>query len=367
MLRAACARSGTPGGQVLTARGLALEGGFSYGIVRQLIEPVRAAAGPGEWDGLLDGAAGLAARVFDGAEAGPVEDDVPYAVMHGLYWLVAILAARGPLVIAVDDAHWGDAPSLRWLAHLAARIEGLPVALLLAVRSGPGQPTMVEDVVGELRACPAGTPPRLGLLEAQATAALVRQRLGARADDRLCQACHARTGGNPFLLEALASALRVPGGGDLLARVDSLGRRSASRCTCCAANRPGMPACWSCCARRPSRPAAAALPAWPRSTFAARSTSHPIPRPGPQCSSTVAPHIIPAVDVAVVEVKAARRCDGWAGPRHDAGTPGWHAVGSSRFACCEACSPVPGIRRGAAALRQGGRPERPDAGESSAY
>ena len=219
LLRAACAGSGEPGWQVLTARGLALEGGFSYGIVRQLIEPVRAAAGPGEWDGLLEGAAGLAARVFDWAEAGPVEDDVPHAVVHGLYWLVANLAARCPLVIAVDDAHWADAPSLRWLAHLGARIEGLPVALLLAVRNGPGE----SALVGELRACPACTSLRLGPLEAQATAALVRQRLGGQADDQLCQACHASTGGNPFLLVALAIALRAPGDGNLLARVDSLG------------------------------------------------------------------------------------------------------------------------------------------------
>ena len=219
LLRAACAGSGEPGWQVLTARGLALEGGFSYGIVRQLIEPVRAAAGPGEWDGLLEGAAGLAARVFDWAEAGPVEDDVPHAVVHGLYWLVANLAARCPLVIAVDDAHWADAPSLRWLAHLGARIEGLPVALLLAVRNGPGE----SALVGELRACPACTSLRLGPLEAQATAALVRQRLGGQADDQLCQACHASTGGNPFLLVALATALRAPGDGNLLARVDSLG------------------------------------------------------------------------------------------------------------------------------------------------
>jgi hypothetical protein len=224
LLRAACAESGAPGGRVLTARGLALEGGFSYGIVRQLLEPVRAAAGSGEWDGLLDGAARLAARVFDGAETGPVEDDVPYAVMHGLYWLVANLAARGPLVIAVDDAHWADEPSLRWLAHLAARIEGLPAALLLAVRNGPGQPA----IVGELRACPACTPLQLGPLEAQATAALMRQRLGGQADDQLCQACHARAGGNPFLLEALATALRAPGDGDLLARVDQLGPEASS-------------------------------------------------------------------------------------------------------------------------------------------
>jgi AAA ATPase domain len=154
LLRAACEQSGAAGALVLAARGLALEEGFSYGIVRQLFEPVRAAAAPGEWDGLLKGAARLAARVFDTAEAGPVEDDVPYAVMHGLYWLVANLAARGPLVIAVDDADWADASSLRWLAHLSARIEGLPLALLLAVHGGPDQPAMIN----ELRAYPACTP-----------------------------------------------------------------------------------------------------------------------------------------------------------------------------------------------------------------
>ena len=157
----------------------------------------------------MDGAAALAARVFDWAEAGPVEDDVRYAAMHGLYWLVANLAARQPLVLAVDDAHWADAPSLRWLAHLAARVEHLPVALLLAVRDGPDEP----ELLGELRA--AGTRIRLGPLGPDATAALVRRRLGAApgdgvdgADAQLGRDWHASTGGNPFLLEALATALR---------------------------------------------------------------------------------------------------------------------------------------------------------------
>ena len=225
LLRTACARPSGPGPQILTARGLALESGFSYGIVRQLIEPVRTSAGPGEWDALLDGAAGLAARVFDRAGTGSVEDDVPYATTHGLYWLAANLAARRALVIAVDDAHWADAPSLRWLAHLAARVEGLPVALLLAVRSGPDEP----GVLGELRACPACTPLRLGPLGCQAAAELVRERLGGQADAELCRACHDRTGGNPFLLESLAAALRAPGSGDPLARVQSLAPEPVAR------------------------------------------------------------------------------------------------------------------------------------------
>jgi MoxR-like ATPase len=48
LLRAACAGADEPGWRVLTARGLALESGLSFGIVRQLIEPVRAETGPGE-------------------------------------------------------------------------------------------------------------------------------------------------------------------------------------------------------------------------------------------------------------------------------------------------------------------------------
>jgi DNA-binding CsgD family transcriptional regulator len=225
LLRMACTRRTAPGLQILTARGLALESGFAYGIARQLIEPVRASAGPGEWDELLDGAAGLAARVFDWAGAGSVEDDVPYATTHGLYWLAANLAARRPLVIAVDDAHWADAPSLRWLTHLAARIDGLPIALLLAVRSGPDEPVVLD----ELRACPACTPLRLGPLGSEATAALVRERLGGQADAELCRACHDYTGGNPFLVESLAAALREPGGGDPLARVEELAPEPVAR------------------------------------------------------------------------------------------------------------------------------------------
>jgi len=194
LLRAACRGDQ----RTLTARGLALEQGFSYGIVRQLLDPVRAAAGPAGWQRLLDGAAGLAARVFDWAEAGSVEDDVPYATMHGLYWLIANLAAERPLVIAVDDVHWADAPSLRWLTHLSARVDGLPVALLLAVRDGPDEPALLD----ELRV--AGTRLRLRPLGPEATAAL----LGPHADPNLRRDCYASTGGNPFLVKTLATGLR---------------------------------------------------------------------------------------------------------------------------------------------------------------
>jgi len=60
--------------------------------------------------------------------------DTSFAALHGLYWLVANLAANRPLLIAVDDAHWADKPSLRWLAYLAPRLDGLAAGMLVRYR-----------------------------------------------------------------------------------------------------------------------------------------------------------------------------------------------------------------------------------------
>ncbi len=36
-------------------------------------------------------------------------------MLHGLYWLAANFASRTPTLLVVDDLHWADEPSLRWL------------------------------------------------------------------------------------------------------------------------------------------------------------------------------------------------------------------------------------------------------------
>ena len=100
----------------------------------------------------------------------------------------------------VDDAHWADPPSLRWLGHLARRIDALPLLVLLAVRSGepPSDPRLLDDLLTAPVAAPAA-----------ARAARRPQRSSARrlveATPAFCAACHDATGGNPFLLHALAA------------------------------------------------------------------------------------------------------------------------------------------------------------------
>ncbi len=58
-----------------------------------------------------------------------VDEDMA-SLLHGLFHLTARTAAREPLALLVDDAQFADEPSLRFLLHLAARIEELPVLLV---------------------------------------------------------------------------------------------------------------------------------------------------------------------------------------------------------------------------------------------
>ena len=103
----------------------------------------------------MSGAARLAAPVLSLAgeleRPGPV--DAGFAALHGLYWLSANLAQTSPLLLAVDDAHWADAASLRFLAYLAQRAEELPIALLVASR--PPEPAARTEVLEALLSSPA--------------------------------------------------------------------------------------------------------------------------------------------------------------------------------------------------------------------
>jgi hypothetical protein len=51
-------------------------------------------------------------------------------------------------MIAVDDVQWSDPPSLRFLAYLSRRLEGMTVVLLVAVRTG--DPQVDASLVAEL-------------------------------------------------------------------------------------------------------------------------------------------------------------------------------------------------------------------------
>src|SRR3954447_8047093 len=129
--------------RVLRGRGAQLEREFGFGVVRQLVEPAMMAMTAEERAALIGipaHPAELAARVLGlpGANGGALPDGDPsFALLHGLYWLLAGMASERPALLVVDDGHWADAASLRFLAFLATRLEDVPAALIVATRPAP--------------------------------------------------------------------------------------------------------------------------------------------------------------------------------------------------------------------------------------
>jgi tetratricopeptide (TPR) repeat protein len=230
LIAQAKARAQAAGMQVLGARGSELERAFAYGVVRQLFEPLLAALPAAERGELLAGAAGLAAPLFDPARlAAEPDGDASLASLHGLYWLTANVAARGRLLLAVDDLIWCDLPSLRWLAYLLPRMEGLGVWVVVGLRRG--EPGADPGLVGQIVSDPLATVVWPAPLSAAAAARLVRERL-PDADDGFCAACHQQTGGNPLLLRELVHAIAAQGltpTHQHVPRLGELGARAGSR------------------------------------------------------------------------------------------------------------------------------------------
>ena len=132
LAREARATAGRTRMLALEARGSELEQPFAFGVVRQLLEPV--VSREPDRDGLFAGGAGPAARLFEPDERRALGADVGFEALHSLYWLVVNIADQAPVLVLVNDCHWADRESLRFLAYLAQRIEGLPVAMLLTGR-----------------------------------------------------------------------------------------------------------------------------------------------------------------------------------------------------------------------------------------
>jgi DNA-binding CsgD family transcriptional regulator len=212
LMQAACADARESEMLVLAARGTQLECDFPFSLVRQLFERLVRAAAPAEQEELLAGAARLAGPLvgveadserLDGS-AGPMLDP-SFPTLNALFWLVSNLSETGPTVLAVDDAHWADPASLRFLEFLLPRLEDVRVLLVVAARPGEpdGAPTRLaglisDDVARVIR-------PRA--LSPTAVADLVRATLAPGATEAFCAACEEVTRGNPFLLRELLTEL----------------------------------------------------------------------------------------------------------------------------------------------------------------
>src|SRR3954463_8195818 len=114
--------------RVATTGGTPSETQLAWAGVHQLLHPMLGIVGllPARQRRALESAFGIS------------DGDAPDLFLVGLaaLGLIAETAADGPLLVAVEDAHWLDRPSLDVLTFVARRIEFEPVVMLFAERAG---------------------------------------------------------------------------------------------------------------------------------------------------------------------------------------------------------------------------------------
>jgi DNA-binding CsgD family transcriptional regulator len=140
-----------------------------------------------------------------------------HAVSRGALLAFRTLAARLPVVIAVDDAQWLDPASARALAFVARRPDSSPMSFAISIRDGHDDPLAIAG--SEL----ARDELVLGGLDLDATATLVRSRIDPDLSRLAVTRIHQRSGGNPFFSLELARTARASGAApaSLLELVDS--------------------------------------------------------------------------------------------------------------------------------------------------
>src|SRR5262249_39810010 len=224
-------RAKTAGARVLAARGSELESTFSFGVVRQLFEPFLIQLPEEERAEVLAGAAELATPILEPAHiAAEPAAQASLAVLHGLYWLTANIAAHRPLLLAVDDLHWCDAASLRWLAYLLPRLEGLEIFIVVGVR--PSEPGEDPAVVAQIISDPLAVVIRPSPLTPAGVAEFIRGATGSTPDDAFADACQTITAGHPLLLlqlERSSAAERLASTAANVSRLPDLAAQAGSR------------------------------------------------------------------------------------------------------------------------------------------
>ena len=216
---------------VWIARGDAMRAGSPFGVLAELLGSAALLASNGAHDGAsLDArrerlSAFVAARAprDDAARCAEFLADLaglraeePSPMLRAarrdpqLYWdqtfrafqaIVAAEARRRPLVLVLEDLHWGDVPTVRFVDGALASLASSPLLVLALARPE------IATSFPQLFAGRPTTELHLGELSQRASAELVKQALGADVDPELAAEILARADGNAFFLEELVRAV----------------------------------------------------------------------------------------------------------------------------------------------------------------
>jgi DNA-binding CsgD family transcriptional regulator len=186
--------------RVLSCRPSEAEARFSFAGLADLLGGIP--------DGVLHELPARQRRALDTALAlADAEEVVEQGVLAFAFMRVLrSLAEEAAVLLAVDDVHWLDRPSLALLRYALRRLESEPVAALVTAR-GQGAAWLRSDLPAE-RVLEV----ELGPLSVGALHRLLQERLGMRFPRPVLLRIWETSGGNPFFALELARALQRRGG-----------------------------------------------------------------------------------------------------------------------------------------------------------
>ncbi len=202
------ARANDRGALVLEGRTAEFERALPFGVLVDALDDYLASLNPRILEPLGEEALSELAGVFpslaDVAEAGAAStQEERFRTHHAVRSLLERLAARHPLVLALDDLHWADEASLELLSYLLRRPPQASVLLALAFRPRQTPPRLGEALEAATR---DGSVERIELRPL--TREQAAELLGRGLDADSAATVFEESGGNPFYLEELA---RSPG------------------------------------------------------------------------------------------------------------------------------------------------------------
>jgi DNA-binding NarL/FixJ family response regulator len=207
---------------VLEGRAAEFELELPFGLVVDAFDAYLESLDPRTYDRLAaDGLDELASvfpslRSLGDGSAGPAGPAERFRAHYAVRELIERLAARQPVLLALDDVHWSDGASLELIGHLVRRRPQAAVMVAVAYRTGQARPVLAAAVEGAVRDGEIGRL-ELGPLGAEDAGRLVPEEAAAERDRLLRE-----SGGNPFYLlqltrggadgDAASGAARGPDG-----------------------------------------------------------------------------------------------------------------------------------------------------------
>jgi DNA-binding CsgD family transcriptional regulator/tetratricopeptide (TPR) repeat protein len=215
LLRSLAARARAVGGEFLSGDCVEVEALRPFGPFVQILRSVDREFSAGTLRRILRNDAPELTRLLPelasgGALASALEAGERYRIHESFVTLFRVLAARSPIVVAVEDLHWADGATLELMTYLARGLRGERVMLTATYRpDGAEGSRLMADALADLERGRLISAIRLVSLTKEETARLIKRalRLDRPPAAGLVDAIDSRCEGNPFFIEEVLQAL----------------------------------------------------------------------------------------------------------------------------------------------------------------